>query len=95
MFGARVVLLGCGTWCLLGSVGVLRTAWQGSFVRVHVELTKQQELFACDSHVALSTMHRIVSHTRQVLTNVNLMASLDDVHPDTKMHTHGKRVSDL
>lgn len=95
MFGVRVVRMRCGILCLLGSVGVVRTAWQVYFVRAHVEMTNHHELFTRDSHVVLTLVCQIVSHRRQMHTSVNLMASLDDVHPDTKMHTRKKRLSEL
>ena len=93
--GVRVARMRCGILCLLGSVGVVRTAWQVYFVRVHVEMTNHHELFTRDSHVVLTLVCQIVSHRRQMHTSVNLMASLDDVHPDTKMHTRKKRLSEL
>ena len=79
---------------MLGSVGVVRTSWQVYFVRVHAELTNHHELFTRDSHVVLTLARQIVSHRRQMHTSVSLMASLDDVHPDTKMHTR-KKLSEL
>ena len=75
--------------------------WGGShclasyFVRVHVEMTNHHELFTRDSHVVLTLVRQTVSHRRQMHTSVDLMASLDDVHPDTKMHTRKKRLSEL